>query len=161
MKSDAPQPRNAARVLLLDEHERLLLFRGERPETGAAFWFPAGGGLEKDEDARAAAVREVAEETGLADLPLGREVWRRRHVFTWRGVEWDQRERWFMARVAHFEPDCAAMTETEKAELTAARWWTVEELEVTSEELAPRDLAARLRSLLTEGPPSTPIDVGT
>jgi 8-oxo-dGTP pyrophosphatase MutT (NUDIX family) len=120
---DQPQLRHAARVLLLDEHERLLLFRGERPETGAAFWFPAGGGLEKGEDVRAAAVREVAEETGLANVPLGPEVWRRRHVFTWRGIKWDQRERWFMARVAHFEPDRAAMTETEKAELTAARWW--------------------------------------
>ena len=157
---DRPQLRLAARVLLLDEDERLLLLRGEQPQTGAAFWFPAGGGLEKDEGAREAAVREVAEETGLADLRLGPEVWRRRHVFTWRGVEWDQRERWFLARVAHFEPDGTAMTETEKAELTAARWWTVEELEATSEELAPRDLAAQLRSLLTEGPPSTPIDIG-
>lgn len=158
--SDRPKLRHAARVLLLDEGERLLLLRGERPENGAAFWFPAGGGLKKGEDARQAAVREVAEETGLADLRLGPEVWRRRHIFTWRGVEWDQREQWFLARVAHFEPDGAAMTATEKSEITAARWWTVEELEATSEELAPRDLATLLRSLLTEGPASTPIDVG-
>ena len=158
--ADSPRIRLAVRVLLLDEQERLLLLRGERPDTGEAFWFPTGGGLKDGEGAREAAVREVAEETGLAELRLGPEVWRRRHLFSWRGVDWDQRERWFMARVAHFEPDGAAMTESEKAEITAARWWTLAELDATSEELAPGDLARRLRSLLTEGAPASPIVLG-
>ncbi len=152
--------RHAARVLLLDESERLFLFRAERPETGEVFWFPPGGGLERGEDARLAAVREVKEETGLAELRLGPEVWRRRHVFTWRGVRWDQHERWFLARVAHFEPDHSAMSEAERAELTASRWWTVKELEAADEELAPRDLALRLATLLAHGAPPTPIEVG-
>jgi 8-oxo-dGTP pyrophosphatase MutT (NUDIX family) len=46
--------------------------------------------LEGDEDARSVAVREVAEETGVADVALGPEVRRRRHIFTWRGVRWDR-----------------------------------------------------------------------
>ena len=37
--------------------------------------------------------------------PLGPGSGAMRHVFTWRGEEWDQRERWFIARVAHFEPN--------------------------------------------------------
>jgi 8-oxo-dGTP pyrophosphatase MutT (NUDIX family) len=158
--ADPPQRRFAVRVLLLDEHDRLLLFRSVQPDTGAAFWFPAGGGLEAGEDVRAAAVREVEEETGLADVALGPEVWRRRHVFTWRGTRWDQRERWFTARVTHFEPDAKGMTETETVDLTAWRWWTVAELESTPDELVPRDLAARLRVLLADGPPADPIEVG-
>jgi 8-oxo-dGTP pyrophosphatase MutT (NUDIX family) len=158
--SDAPQLRHSVRVLLLDEEDRLPLFRGEEPETGAGFWFPAGGGLQEGEDVRAAAVREVAEETGLAEFVLGPEVWRRRHVFTWRGVCWDQRERWFMARVAHFEPDGAGMTDAEKTDLTACWRWTLDELAATTDDLVPRDLAARLRVLLADGPPATPVDVG-
>jgi 8-oxo-dGTP pyrophosphatase MutT (NUDIX family) len=138
----------------------VLLLRGVRPETGSAFWFPAGGRLEDGEDARAAAVREVAEETGLADVPLGPEIWRRRHVFTWRGEEWDQRERWFIARVAHFEPSMLGMTEVEKAEISGSRWWDLAEMDATPDELVPRDLAARLRALLSEGPPPSPIDIG-
>ena len=126
-----------------------------------AFWFPAGGRLEEGEDARAAAVREVAEETGLNDVPLGPEVWRRRHVFTWRGEEWDQRERWFIARVEHFEPSMRGMTAAEKAEISACRWWELGEMDVTADELVPQDLAARIRRLLAEGPPPTPIDIGT
>jgi 8-oxo-dGTP pyrophosphatase MutT (NUDIX family) len=154
-----PRVRHAVRVLLLDEQRRLLLMRGVRPENGRAFWFPAGGGLHDDEDAREAAVREVAEETGLTDVPLGPEVWRRRHFFTWRGVEWDQRERWFIAWVAHFQPDGDGMTETEKAEISAFRWWTLEEMDATADELAPRDLPERLRTLFADGPPPVPVEI--
>ncbi len=152
--------RHAVRVLLLDENDSLLLFRAEDPGTGATFWFPAGGGIEDGEDATAAASREVAEETGLADLLLQAEVWHRRHVFTWRGVELDQCEQWFLARVARFQPDAAGMTQNEKVDLKECRWWTVEELEATSDLLTPRDLAERLRSLLADGPPQQPIEVG-
>ncbi len=52
------------------------------------------------------------------------------------------------------------MTENEKVDLTACRWWTVEEMEATSDNLTPLDLAARLRVLLTDGPPISPIEVG-
>jgi len=43
MDGDAPLLRHSARVLLLDEEDRLLLFRSEEPETGVAFLVPAGG----------------------------------------------------------------------------------------------------------------------
>jgi 8-oxo-dGTP pyrophosphatase MutT (NUDIX family) len=132
-----------------------------RPETGRAFWFPAGGGLEEGEGPRDAAVREVAEETGLAGLKLGPEVWHRRHVFEWRGVEWDQRETWFLAHVRHFEPNGVAMTETEKAEISGCRWWSLGELDASADDLVPRDLPARLRELLADGPPAVPIEIGT
>jgi 8-oxo-dGTP pyrophosphatase MutT (NUDIX family) len=130
------------------------------PETGVAFWFPPGGRLEDGEGEREAAVREVAEETGLADVPLGPEIWRRRHLFSWRGEEWDQRERWFLARVPHFEPDGRGMTEVEKAEISGCRWWDMGEMESTSDELVPLDLGDRLRQLLIDGPPPSPVDIG-
>ncbi len=155
-----PRLRHSVRVLLLDEADRLLLFRAEDPVTGQPFWFPPGGGVQDGEDARTAGVREVAEETGLADVPLGPEVWRRRHMFSWRGVEWDQRERWFLARVDHFEPEGAGLTPDERVDLTAGRWWSHGELEATAEVLVPRDLATRLGALIHQGPPPEPIVVG-
>src|SRR4051794_8736092 len=59
--------RHVVRVLLLDEQDRLLLFRSGR----RAWWQPPGGGIERREDVRAAAAREILEETGLAQLDLG------------------------------------------------------------------------------------------
>lgn len=65
-----------------------------------------------------------------------------------------------MSRVAHFVPDGAAMTEHEKVDPTACRRWTLDEMEATGDNLTPRDLAARLRVLSTDGPPPSPIEVG-
>ena len=58
--------RRAARVILLDEADRLLLVRGhdtDQPDRG--WWFTVGGGIGVGETSRDAAVREMREETGL------------------------------------------------------------------------------------------------
>ena len=140
--------------------ERVLLFRSRQPDGGVVFWFPPGGGIEAGEDAPAAARREVGEETGLREVEFEAEVWHRRHVFVWRGVRYDQRERWFLARVEHFEPDMSGGTEAERIDLTAWRRWTVDELAAATDDLAPRDLDVRLRALLRDGLPATPLKIG-
>ncbi|MCL2780282.1 MAG: NUDIX domain-containing protein [Actinomycetia bacterium] len=152
--------RFAVRALLVDHHDRLLLLRGEEPESGAGFWFPPGGGVQADEDLIDALRREVSEEVGFSDLRLGPEVWRRRHRYAWRGTSYDQRERWFLCRVPHFAPDGAGRTATETVDLTRCRWWTVAELARATERLVPGDLADRLRRLLADGPPAKPETIG-
>src|SRR5690606_28107491 len=52
--------RRAARVILLDDADRLLLVRGhDAGETSRSWWFTVGGGLEPGEDVRAGALREL------------------------------------------------------------------------------------------------------
>src|SRR3981081_457869 len=50
-------------VVLLDEHQRVLLARRSRSYAG--LWCIPCGYVEWDEDVRDAAIREIAEETGL------------------------------------------------------------------------------------------------
>ena len=112
--SDLGVVRHAVRVLLIDDADRVLLFRAQDPSSGSAFWFPPGGGLEPGEDVETAAQRELREETGRTDIELGDEIWHRRHVFSWRDTRYDQRERWFLARTTSFDPDLSGVTENEK-----------------------------------------------
>jgi 8-oxo-dGTP pyrophosphatase MutT (NUDIX family) len=158
--SDPGAVRHAVRVLLIDDDDRVLLFRARDPSSGVAFWFPPGGGLEPGEDARTAARRELREETGRTDIELGAEIWQRRHVFSWRDIRYDQRERWFVARTTRFDPDLGGVTENEKAVLAGWRWWTLRELQRTTDQLTPRELPRHLGELLRDGPPTTPIIVG-
>ena len=155
-----PKIRPTARVLLLDENDRVLLFRGQDPNNPEVrFWFPAGGGIEKGESAETAARREVREETGLLEFVLGPHIWNRRHVFTFYGKEQDVREKWFFARVTHFEIDTSGFTEVEVEVMQEHRWWTLQELEETTDYLTPRSLAALLRDLLMNGLPKEPVTV--
>lgn len=154
--ADKRRIRRCARVLLLDEHGRVLLFRSRR----SGIWTAPGGGRKKGEKARAAAAREIAEETGLREVALGAELWRRRWSVHHKGVEVDQRERWFVARVTAFEPDLRGLGRSEAAALAEWRWWTLDELAATGDRIVVPDLAARLRHLLEHGPPAKPLRLG-
>lgn len=147
-------------MLLVDSRDRVLLFE-MRTADGRVFWCPPGGGLEQGETHEEAAVREVREETGWSVDVLGPVIGHRRQVVTWNdGVTYDCAEVWFTARSAAFEVDSSSWTDEERVDMGAHRWWTLEELEGATVELAPNDLAARVRVLLTQGPPAEPWQLG-
>lgn len=149
--------RQVVRVLLLDEGDRVLLVRFR--DGARTWWCTPGGGVELGESDEQTAIRELREEIGLASIELGPCVWTRRLVITFRGRTFAQAERIYLARVQAFEPrllDDAGLQEG----MDAVRWWTVTELATTREDLKPRYLASRLRSLLGDGPSAEPIEVG-
>jgi 8-oxo-dGTP pyrophosphatase MutT (NUDIX family) len=152
---DHPLRREAARAVVLDADDRLLLVRF-RPSPDHYLWSAPGGGLLPGEDHRTAAVRELREELGR-DVTVGPWIWSRRETFAFAGVWLDQAERWFLARTDRFE---AADAPLDDPGTVQARWWTLDELRDTDEELAPTALADHLEALLTDGPPDSPIEVG-
>jgi 8-oxo-dGTP pyrophosphatase MutT (NUDIX family) len=151
-------------VLLLDESDRILLFRHEGVfrvgnTAGEALWAPPGGGLEDGETHEAAAHRELWEETGLKDAELGACVWLRDLVFTWNGIEFDSRERYFVCRTRAFDVDVSNQAAQERLEMTAFRWWTREEIAVSEDLFVPRDLANLLSPILLDEYPDEPLRV--
>src|SRR5436190_16015 len=145
--SDLPvRRRRAARVILIDEAGRVLLFRGGdpfRPEAGT-WWFTPGGGVDDRETVEDAARREVREETGLTLTDLGPVVLDRRIEFEIEGERFDQAEVFFMVTVAGFDVDTREWTDLERRLMLEHRWWTRDELATTSETVYPEDLVELL-----------------
>jgi 8-oxo-dGTP pyrophosphatase MutT (NUDIX family) len=148
--TEARLVRTASRVLLVDESDRLLLIEGVDPaavELGT-WWITPGGGREGDEGARRAAIREVWEETGHLLGAVTGPLWHRTTVFPFDGAVVEQTEDFFAARVPHFEPLGAALTDLEHRSTVGARWWTLAELEATDARVYPERLAELLRTAL-------------
>jgi 8-oxo-dGTP pyrophosphatase MutT (NUDIX family) len=140
--------RPTVRVLLIDPAGRLLLIRVRALDGGDPVWFIPGGGVEGDETDLEAAVREVAEETGLLDCPVGPEVWRRRAVLDIQGLSYDVRERYFVAYVETFDPVMTGLTPYEQTNVEELRWWSLVELAISRERFVPLDPSALFGSLM-------------
>ena len=155
-----PVVRRAARVILLDEADRVLLFRGcdpHRPDR--TFWLAPGGGIDHGETPEQCVARELREETGLADFELGPAVWTRRAVFSFAGTWYDQHETFFLARCRVFDVDTAGLSEVERQSMHEHRWWSCDDIAHSTDAFAPADLGDRLRELLCDGPPSSLVEV--
>ena len=155
-----PRIRQAARAVVLDQDDRILLVSFDGLEH--TVWLTTGGGIDEGETDEDAVRRELWEEVGLAGFELGPLIWTRMHLQPLAGGRWDgQSERYYLVRVPAFEPVPHLTWEQLREEgMTAARWWTVDELEAADALFAPRRLPALVRLLLEEGPPSEPVDVG-
>jgi len=152
--------RPAARAVLLDPEDRILLVRFEFPAR--TVWATPGGGIEPGETAEAAIRRELEEEAGLTAFELGPVIWTRLHIIPFIGGQWDgQREQYHLVRVPAFEPQPRlTWAELNREYMFGIRWWTVAELEEADATFAPRRLPELLRELLLDGPPTEPIDAG-
>jgi ADP-ribose pyrophosphatase YjhB (NUDIX family) len=151
----APVHRPAARTLVLDPDDRVLLV-AHVPAPGERVWTAPGGGLHPDESHVDAARRELREEVGI-EVAVGPWIWKRRVSFPFRGVWIDQEERWFLVRTAALD---AAGVPLVDPGTELARWWDRSELARTDARLAPSALGDHLDVLLREGPPDAPVDVG-
>jgi 8-oxo-dGTP pyrophosphatase MutT (NUDIX family) len=128
------------RVLLIHEHV----------EDGATHWLTPGGGVEGGETPREAAVREAAEETGIAVAIAtdAEAVLVTRRLWSWAGVSYDQVDSFFVARVGSgVEVAPLRLTDTEVQTVIGRRWWSAAELRATGEHVEPPEMADLLERL--------------
>jgi 8-oxo-dGTP pyrophosphatase MutT (NUDIX family) len=124
--------RRGARVLVFDAADRVLLVRAVDPAApDAPFWFTVGGGVAAGETDRAAAVRELREETGLviAEDDLVGPVFGADDAFAFDRWWIEQSNVFFAVRVA--APASPARVDAlpgEVALIQARAWWSLDQL---------------------------------
>jgi 8-oxo-dGTP diphosphatase len=139
--------RRSARVILLNAAQQVLLIRFvvERNHQPFVFWATPGGGVERGETDLDAARRELVEELAL-DIPLTGPVHTFTSILEHEGNPIKGVDVFFLGRhvpqgvALHFK------TEAERAAMKEIKWWTIIELERSSEAIFPPDLARLLRS---------------
>ncbi len=141
--------RRAARILLMDEHDRLLLIRFA-PGDRRPFWCGVGGECDPGEDFHSAAVRELFEETGLVVDTCGPEVaFRADDYLTLEGEPITSDERFYRVVTRNFTPDTTGHTAIERALIREFRWFTRADLASWHEPVFPANI---LELLDTEAP---------
>jgi len=142
--------RQAGRVLIVDAAGRVLLLHGyDRAEPDRPYWFTVGGGAELHESLAEAAARELREETGLLAEPadLGDPIWHEVAEFSFDGTRYRQEQDFFLLRVGLPDVIANGLDHEEAAVIYGHRWWTLAELEATSERYYPLELPVLLRAL--------------
>ena len=158
-----PEFRPAARVLLIDDRDRVLLFDVALPQLpDDRLWITPGGGLDPGETRVDAAIRELYEETGLHGVELGPCIWKRRHAWQWSN-KWIDSDEWFyLLRTPAFDVVPTAPDEWEMQYVLGHRWWSLPEIVANrgTETFVPRSMPELLPPILAGDIPKQPVAVG-
>ena len=112
-------------------------------------WQMPQGGIDEGEDPYPAALRELAEETGIqvSGEQLGQEIWRSEGIWRWGdGINHHTYvDYFFELRVDDFALDDSNWTDDERRDVLEHRWWNLNDLIDSGESVGPIGLVDFLK----------------
>ncbi len=153
--------RRAARVIVLDPQDRLLLISARDPfrHDSAGWWEIPGGGMDPGERSEDTVRRELWEEAGIRDAEIGPCVWTQTVQFTFAGMRFDQDEWIHVARCDGSASRPGGLEALEALAFGEQRWWALEQVLDHEPRTIPYRLGEFLPDLLSNGHPSEPLDI--
>ena len=161
--------RRSSRLVVLSPAGRVLLFDLEvfgvsdplRPNA-TRFWQTPGGGVEAAESYKEAALRELDEETGITDVPIGAWVWSSDRV-----VQFDDGRRmrfcarFFLVKARSEAVDISRLFGEEADWIKDYRWWSPTEITASNDTFVPGRIGKLVRDLSADRVPRVPIRIDT
>lgn len=155
--------RPTARLIVLNHDRRVLLFKVKdqtplhKNHPGLVeYWFTPGGGVDAGETYEQAAMRELKEETGIDCTGRTLCLWMRSKILRFPDEDVDFREDYFLIDAGRCEVETGGQFDYERAVLQEHRWWSVEEMRLTTEVFLPPDLPDLVASIIAGDLPSEP-----
>lgn len=136
--------RPAARLLVVDGRDRVLLLHSAAGDDGG-YWYVPGGAVEEGESFEDAAIRELREEVGLRVAsvtgPVGERAF---ELDLTSGERVIATERFFAVWHGGDEISLDGWSDAERQFVSEFRWWSDAELAATDDTVFPERLAEML-----------------
>lgn len=154
--------RKSSRAILLNPENELFLFKFEFAMLSEhkTLWVTPGGGVESNESFEQALYREVYEEMGIELKGGYKWIYYRNKPFTTKsGEEFISEERYYLVKIQHSNISLNNMTQTEKKLTREWKWWSVEEIQNSSEGFFIGNLDKELDKIINGDIPEEPIEI--
>ncbi|MFK7824735.1 MAG: GrpB family protein [Oligoflexales bacterium] len=159
---------HSVRIVLLNQQNEVLLMKAEDPSTTepdgsyyGPFWFLIGGEIEKDEDIRTAAYREIFEETGLdcTQVKLGPEIWFGDFFLILSGKKHHMKQRFLLAHTSSNRVHLNRLTDSEKKIVKSLKWFSLNKMEQSHEVIYPVGLCEYLAPIIEGSTPEQTVKI--